>query len=407
MISPAEDQLQPGIFFRPKQKPPPCWRLLLLDVDLRASPADARAALASIARMLAALRTGMIRELDGQPPRDVAATECTFRDLTALFGFGRRFFDNAIHEPPLTQEARPQFLAYLADGDGAFPELPWAMNEGLTGEADVAFQLTGHVEAAVSRAVVEVWKLIEEEGLPLAVTASFAGFGRPDGRGWLEFHDGVSNIESSQRLKALEAAGDPGWMAGGTYMAFLRLRVDLRLWRALDRGDQELIVGRDKLTGAPLIGTCRDESGGAAPVAASPLTADAPDADVADYHDPPQATDPLIEASHTHRANQNRASPHAPAGFRIFRQGYDYLDQIGPDGPELGLNFVSFQADLGALHQLLHLPGWLGDVNFGGPTKPGPGDPPSPALLSLVAGGLYAVPVRAEPFPGAGLFAGI
>jgi deferrochelatase/peroxidase EfeB len=187
-------------------------------------------------------------------------------------------------------------------------------------------------------------------------------------------------------------------------MAFLRCRVDLPAWRALDRDDQELIIGRDKLSGAALVATERDAVGRARPVPAPALTADASDSEIADYTDPPQATDPLIEASHIHRANQNRASPYAPAGWRIFRQGYDFLESLGPDGPVLGLNFVSFQADLGALHHILHLPGWLADVNFGGPTDAGPGDPPSPTLISLLAAGLYAVPPRGDPFPGAALF---
>jgi hypothetical protein len=69
------------------------------------------------------------------------------------------------------------------------------------------------------------------------------------------------------------------------------------------------------------------------------------------------------------------------------------------------MNFVSFQSDLQTLQHLMHLPGWLADANFGGPAKPGAGDPPSPRLIALVAGGLYAVPPRGRPFPGAGLFA--
>ena len=224
----------------------------------------------------------------------------------------------------------------------------------------MALQLTGATAAAVNRAAVEVWKLIEDQALPLAPVASFDGFGRPDGRGWLEFHDGVTNMASSQRIAALAAPADPRWMGGGTYMAFLRLRVDLRVWRALDRGDQELVVGRDKLTGSPLVAVRRDARGRARPVAAPPLPRRPTDAQRADRLDPPQTGDPLLEASHVHRANQNRASPDAPAALRIFRQGYDFLDAIGPDGPELGLNFVSFQSDLQTLQHVMHLPGWLG-----------------------------------------------
>lgn len=397
-------RLQEGIFFGPTKTPPPCWRLLLLDVSPGAPPGEARAAIAAVLRMVAALRAGRVRELTGQPPDDADATRATFDKLTALVGYGRSLFDAARHKPPLTSSERPDFLAYLPSSGDPFPAIPWAEHGVARGEADVALQITGHTTAAVNRAGVEVWKLIEADGLPLEVVASFDGFGRPDGRGWLEFHDGVANMESSQRLAAIAAPADPKWMSGGTYMAFLRLRVDLGVWRALDRGDQELVVGRDKLTGSPIEAVRRDARGRAHPVAGPPLPRRPTDAQRADRAEPPQTTDPLLESSHIHRANQNRASPGAPAALRMFRQGYDFLDSIGPDGPELGLNFVSFQSDLATLQHVLHLPGWLADANFGGPTAAGAGDPLSPSLIALLAGGLYAVPPRARPFAGAGLF---
>jgi len=104
------------------------------------------------------------------------------------------------------------------------------------------------------------------------------------------------------------------------------------------------------------------------------------------------------------RGNQARAAGGTPAGERIFRQGYEYIEGIDVGGPRLGLNFVSFQNDIRRLHQILSLNGWLGDVNFGGPSKPADGDPRSPMLLTLCAGGFYAVPPRSDPFPGAALF---
>jgi Dyp-type peroxidase family len=398
------DRVQEGIYFRSGERPPPHWRLLLLDVAQGGSPAGAQAAIGQTMRTLTDLRGGDVRELKGQPTEGVEATRETFADLAVMIGFGRSFFDPDRHRPALTSAPRPEFLAYLPSRGDPFPAIPWVGDGARPGEADMALQLTGPSAAAIDRAAVEAWKLIEDERLPLEVVASFDGFGRPDGRGWLEFHDGVSNMPSSQRLSAIAAPADPAWMGGGTYMAFLRFRVDLALWRNLDRAEQELIVGRDKLTGSPLVGVKRDRQGRAKPISGPPLPRRPSRRQRADFADPPQATDPLLEASHTHRANQNRTSPAAPAGLRIFRQGYDFLDSIGSDGPELGLNFVSFQSDLGTLQHLLHLPGWLADVNFGGPSSPGRGDPPSPRLISLLAGGFYAVPPRGRPFPGAELF---
>jgi len=349
--------------------------------------------------MFEELRRGRVPELNGERESQRDASAKQFEGLDALIGYGRRLFDTSKHRPRLTTAERPDFLAYLAS-DGPFPALRWASRRR-SAEADFALQLTASSEAAVSLAAVEAWKLIADEGLPLLVAESFSGFGRTDGRGWLSFHDGVSNMPSDQRPHALVAAADPPWMEGGTYMAYLRLLVDLAQWRSLTRNEQELIVGRGKLTGAAVVRVERRD-GRVRPAAARAPGPDASTTELARWRDPPQTSDPVLEASHIARANQSRASPVAPGAFRIYRQGYDFLESLTEEGVQVGLNFVSFQRDLRVLQQLLHLPEWLGDANFGGAAGAGG----VPALISLAAGGLYAVPPRADPYAGADLFVG-
>jgi Dyp-type peroxidase family len=400
------DRLQEGIYFRPKEQAARCYRLLLLNATEDATSERLAQALAESTRMLAGLRQGQVRERAGQSDEEATLASEMFGSFRVLIGFGRRMFDEQAHERPLVRRARPDHLVYLLqDPEGPFPALPWAdeERESNVGEADIALQLTADSVAAVNCAAVEVWKLVVDEELPLEPRATFTGFQRRDGRGWLEFHDGVSNMEASHRLQALEAGEDPAWMRGGTYMAFLRFRVDLAAWMSLSQTQQELLVGRDKLSGSPLV-RVRHDGVEAVGVPAWGVGEQPSASERADFLDPRQTAEPLLEASHLHRANQNRASPSAPAGLRLFRQGYDFLEGIGPDGPLLGLNFVSFQRDLCVLQHVLHLPGWLGDVNFGGPLEPKDGEPPALKLLSLLAGGFYAVPPVEEPFPGAKLF---
>lgn len=398
-------RLQPGIYHSRGRRPPPNFRLVFLNASPGTVPDDIAGALEALHQMLGGLPQGEVRELDGQPDDHVEHSAEQFAGLEHMFAFGPRLFDDRLHDPPLTTVDRPDFLAYLPD-DGPFPALRWVDGHAVSnlGEADVAIQLTGERPSGVNCAAVEIWKLLVDLGTPLSVVATFDGFGRHDGRGWLGFHDGVSNVEVSQRLHALAAPGDPDWMEGGTYMTFLRLAVDLPAWRRLSRTEQELIVGRDKLTGGALVATQRDENGEVIPVPAEPPGEDATDRQLSDHIDPPQTTDPLVEASHIHRANQNRASPSAPGALRMFRQGYDYLETLAGEEPRLGLNFVSFQRDLGIVQHMLHLPGWLGDVNFGGPADPGEGEPDQVRLIGVVAGGFYAVPPDDHPFPGAGCF---
>jgi deferrochelatase/peroxidase EfeB len=134
---------------------------------------------------------------------------------------------------------------------------------------------------------------------------------------------------------------------------------------------------------------------------------DGPVADEADwrhrdaYFNGAASADPVLRASHLHRTNSNQAAPGTPAAHRIFRQGYEYLEDIGADGLRLGLNFISFQNDLYQLRQVLGLQGWLGDANFGGGSD---GGPRAVALTFLRSGGFYVVPPRQDHgFPGAAL----
>jgi deferrochelatase/peroxidase EfeB len=390
-------RLQPGIHFESNAVPRPSYRLLLINARRGAGAAEVAQGLRRLVEMLDGLRHGRRPESAGQQTSARKAGVDQFESLDVLLGYGRRLFDHRAHRPALTKAQRPDFLSYLP-GDGPFPALRWARGRR-NAEADFAIQLTASTEAAVTCAAVEAWTLIAAQRLPLVIAESFDGFGRADGRGWLGFHDGVSNMPSDQRLRALTAAADPGWMEDGTYMTYLRLPVDLSVWGSLSRAEQELLVGRDKVTGAAVV-RVRRADGELKPIAARPPSANATAAELARWRDPPQTGDHVLEAAHVARANQTRASPFAPGALRIFRQGYDFLEAIDKDTVRVGLNFVSFQRDLRVIQQLLHLPEWLGDANFGG-TNSAIGAP----LISVSAGGLYAVPPNEKPFPGAKILA--
>lgn len=196
----AYGHLQPGLAVAAGERPLPCWRLILLDVRPGTAPAEARDAVGRMLCMLDELSGGRVRDLAGQPREHEQASADHFAGLSTLIAFGRRFFDVELHEPPLTGLARPAFLSYLPRHT-PLAGLAWstAGDETRSGESDIALQLLAPREAAVDCAAVEIWKLVEDETLPFSIRASFAGFGRPDGRGWLDFHDGVSNLPAEQR----------------------------------------------------------------------------------------------------------------------------------------------------------------------------------------------------------------
>jgi Dyp-type peroxidase family len=404
------DRLQEGIYFRKGQKPGTCYRLLLLNIRSGAKPAEAKAALTELWAMLGELRRGIVRDLRPQQPGD---PDVIVPDgaLTCLLGFGARLFNPSAHVPRLvaTDQRPPELVPLRPNGVGTpFLNLPWASEQQRRpGEADLALQFIADADLAVNRAVVELWKLIDDVDLPLDFVVLHSGFSRDDRRSWIDFHDGLNNIESSQRRGAIEVVlNDPAWMKGGTYMGMLRIAVDLAAWRSLSREHQEILVGRNKLTGCPLEVVRRDRSGELTLsfTQGCPFAEPLSSAQQAAFRDPPRPGDPLVQLSHIHRSNHNRGAPDTDANNRIFRQGYEFLETLADGKPCLGLHFVSFQRQLARLTNLLRLSGWLRDVNFGGSTTPKAGEPPQVQFLSVVAGGLYAVPPQDDPFPGASIF---
>jgi deferrochelatase/peroxidase EfeB len=399
-------RLQPGIYLLPEQRPPNAFLFATLDIAPSTDSAAVRNAVSEITDVLRELQGGGVRDLQPSRAQEVPPRPIDPGTFDFLIGYGASFFDRPEGAQQLTEHRRPALLAPLGRRSGPFSNLAWGTDvPNRAGEGDLCLQLTGRDAHAVSRAVVEVWKAIHDHQLQVTLRETYDGFARDDGRSWIGFHDGVSNIRRSQRRVAVECTGDPDWNRGGTYLAFLRLEIDLATWRDLSREAQEILVGRDKLSGCALEAV--DEENGRKvprPYAGCPAAPGATPQEQDLFRDPPESGDEIVEASHIHRANQNRSEPTTAAGHRIFRQGYEYLDAVEAGTPRLGLNFVSFQRDLEDLRQVLGLSSWLGDVNFGGRRDRGPGEPSPLDFLSLRAGGFYAVPPREDPFPGAGLF---
>ena len=137
----------------------------------------------------------------------------------------------------------------------------------------VCVQVIADTKLATDRAVVETWKALADMAAPaLSVTTFYLGFQRNDRRSWIDFHDGLSNLRSADReaVIAIAPGADEDWAVGGTYLAFLRLAVDLVGWRRLTRADQEFAVGRVKLSGCPI--TAVGEGGAPVTDAGCPVT---------------------------------------------------------------------------------------------------------------------------------------
>ena len=349
--------------------------------------------------------------------------------ISILIGFGSEIF-----RIPKVKKNIPRDF----DGKQFLPALPgnsilqgsginysrYCENVGIS--EHIAIQIISETQLATHRAIVETGNLltdIKNENKCLQLTKFYTGFQRDDGRSWLGFHDEVSNMKDSKERKdaisisrkSNQLKPEDFWTEGGTYMAFLRTQINLNIWNRLARNDQEFIVGRNKISGSPIIGI--DESDRPIPVENSPRSNHTGRYHPR-YHDHPdylkssspsnprvksaERTRALLSQSHIGRVRHiSNLSSKDPTSRRIYRQGFEFIDHPYDENSPLrvGQNFTSFQNDPKRLLFILTDPRWMGKTNFGGP----PGLLPQ-ELLSVTSAGMFFVPAKEKPFPGASIF---
>jgi deferrochelatase/peroxidase EfeB len=164
------------------------------------------------------------------------------------------------------------------------------------------------------------------------------GYNRPDARptpgqtanrNLLGFKDGTANLDvDDQRLMDRYVwvgpeAGEPDWAVGGSYQAVRIIRMFVEFWDRTPLAEQEALIGRHKMTGAPL---GRDR-----------------ETDLPRFDDDPKGGRTPLDA-HIRLANprsrRTEDSLILRRGFN-FSRGFDEAGRL-----DQGLAFVSYQASL-------------------------------------------------------------
>ena len=275
------------------------------------------------------MKGGEVQQRDSKlPPTDsgLMGSKVFPDNLTLTVGFGATLFDGRFG---LANE-RPKRLVSMLH----FP------NDELESEichGDLLIQICSNTAETNIHALRDILKHTPDL---LSLRWSRDGFlpphtvkklGRDTVRNLLGFKDGTANLDARdetlmQRVVwTREAAGEPAWTNGGTYQVVRVIRMLVERWDRTPLQEQETIIGRSKMEGAPL-----------------GLTGEKTDPGYAD--DPEGKRVPLD--AHIRRANPRL--PETDANL-ILRRSYNFQNGITKAGQlDMGLLFVSFQADLDA-----------------------------------------------------------
>lgn len=151
----------------------------------------------------------------------------------------------------------------------------------------------------------------------------------PTPRNLLGFRDGTANPDAADAAAmdrivwiGLDAA-EPAWTVGGTYKVVRIIRAFVERWDRTPLQEQESIIGRKKLSGAPLTMELENEA--------------------PDYANDPKGERIPLDA-HIRLANPRIANNNAGL---ILRRGYNYSRGVTSAGQlGMGLLFICFQANL-------------------------------------------------------------
>jgi Dyp-type peroxidase family len=406
--------LQDGIYYSHSNYPRNSFSVVFLDARPPHKPGRIRETLLKLWKMYGELQRGVIRYLD------TSIKSPHHGNLSVLLGYGPSFFEisGLRREKPSHLRKGWLFQDFKSGGDPILPGVGLKYDNEIksndTARAHFTFQFIGDTQLATNRPIVETWKLLRKidmdgSSAPMVMRSFFTGFNRPDGRSWLGFHDGVSNIRTSERLKRIQIDRrnlDPSdlWTAQGTYMAFLRIAINMSIWESISVQEQERLVGRQKSTGCPLInvdGKGNNIFASGCPVPGTREIIEKGNERFRNYW-------PVSYGGNMRRYNTTNAEASHVGRMRrspdlIFRQGYEFIEANKFDPYFLvGLNFVSFQGGTDKIIRVIKY--GFDRVNFAGnPLKPIPG---TDNLLSVLAAGIFLVPPfkRGEAFPGSVVF---
>jgi len=266
---------------------------------------------------------GSVDGTDQHVPADTGeAMDLPAADLTITIGFGPSLFDTRFglaDRKPAALQPLPVFAHDVIDPSRSDGDI---CIQACADDPQVAFHAVRNLNRIGFGVVSMRWFQL--------------GFGRTSStsstqqtpRNLLGFKDGTRNVvsEDSAAMNGHIWVGDSSdqhWLTGGSYLVSRRIRMTIESWDRDRFGDQEAVIGRRKVTGAPLTGSKEHDE--------PDLSAKGGDGET------------VIAAD----AHIRLAAPESNGGAKILRRGYSFTDGADPRTGQLdaGLFFICFQSD--------------------------------------------------------------
>jgi len=319
---PFDGEHQAGILTRPQDQ----MTMLALDsiAPNTAVLFEGLQALSAEARRLTQGDGVGVSEVDDPPPDSGILGAYDAPDaLTVTIAFGAALFDDRYGLGRL----RPKRLVEMTN----FPndDIDPARSGG-----DVLVQVCANHRDTVVHTVREILRATAGK---LAVRWTLDGFQstargptpKSNKRNLFAFRDGTANPDVTDaalmnRLLWIQpSSGEPRWATGGTYQVVRTIRMHVEFWDRVGLLEQEQMIGRYRVSGAPLGGENEFEN--------------------PDYASDPGGRRIKLDA-HIRLANPRTPST---ADQRILRRGYNYHRGVDAAGDlDQGLLFVAFNQDI-------------------------------------------------------------
>jgi deferrochelatase/peroxidase EfeB len=285
---------------------------------------EALLALSTRARQLTQGTPVAVAEVDDPPPDSGILGAYDSPDaLTVTFALGAALFDDRYGLAKL----RPRQLIEM-------PNFPNDDIDPARSGGDILMQVCANNRDTVVHTVRDLLRTVAGK---LVVRWTLDGFQsaqrgptpHSSTRNLFAFRDGTGNppVSDAALMNKLiwiqPGTSEPTWAVGGTYQVVRTIRMHVEFWDRVGMLEQENMIGRDRVTGAPLGGTHEFEDPG--------------------YPSDPRGQRIPLDA-HIRLANPRTA---ATADERILRRGYNYHRGIDEAGDlDQGLAFIAFNQDI-------------------------------------------------------------